>query len=96
VIGRNAAVVDGFHKIFRFLSLSPGCLSTFFLEFDNKLVVLIQWGWNYFTRKRGARLITGEDSLTVELTPMAIITRQRIANRQLRCKGVKLLVSTVE
>jgi len=22
-------------------------------------------GWNYFTRKRGARLITGEDSLPV-------------------------------
>jgi hypothetical protein len=21
--------------------------------------VLIQWGWNYFTHRRGARLITG-------------------------------------
>jgi NADH dehydrogenase len=30
------------------------------IEFDNKLLVLIQWAWNYFTRKRGARLITGD------------------------------------
>lgn len=35
----------------------------YLIEFDNKLVVLIQWGWNYWTRKRGARLITGEESL---------------------------------
>jgi NADH dehydrogenase len=24
---------------------------------------MIQWGWNYITRKRGARLIIGEESL---------------------------------
>jgi hypothetical protein len=24
--------------------------------------VLIQWAWNYFTRRRGARLITGRES----------------------------------
>lgn len=35
----------------------------YLIEFDNKLIVLIQWGWNYFTRHRGARLITGEGSL---------------------------------
>ena len=28
-------------------------------EFDNRLLILIQWAWNYFTRNRGARLITG-------------------------------------
>jgi len=28
-------------------------------EFDNRLLILIQWAWNYFTRGRGARLITG-------------------------------------
>lgn len=27
--------------------------------FDNRLLILIQWAWNYFTRNRGARLITG-------------------------------------
>jgi NADH:ubiquinone reductase (H+-translocating) len=26
-------------------------------------VVFIQWTWSYFTRKRGARLITGDESL---------------------------------
>jgi NADH:ubiquinone reductase (H+-translocating) len=35
----------------------------YLIEFDNKLVVMVQWGWNYFTRHRGARLITGEGSL---------------------------------
>lgn len=28
-------------------------------EFQNRVLVLIQWGWNYFTRNRSARLITG-------------------------------------
>ncbi len=66
VIGRNAAVVDlGFIKFSGFLAwLAWVFVHIYFLiEFDSKLVVLIQWGWNYFTRKRGARLITGEDSL---------------------------------
>jgi len=25
--------------------------------------VLIQWAWNYFTKKRGARLITGKQEI---------------------------------
>lgn len=66
VIGRNAAVVDlGFIKFSGFLAwLTWVFIHIYYLiEFDNKLVVLIQWGWNYWTRKRGARLITGEESL---------------------------------
>lgn len=66
VIGRNAAVVDlGFIKFSGFLAwLIWVFVHIYYLiEFDNKLVVLIQWGWNYWTRKRGARLITGEESL---------------------------------
>jgi NADH dehydrogenase len=35
----------------------------YLIEFDNKLIVLMQWGWNYFTRKQGARLITGKESI---------------------------------
>lgn len=35
----------------------------YLIEYDNKLIVMLQWGWNYFTRHRGARLITGEASL---------------------------------
>jgi NADH dehydrogenase len=32
----------------------------FLIEFENRLLVLTQWAWNYFTRNRSARLITGE------------------------------------
>jgi NADH dehydrogenase len=62
VIGRHEAVVD-----FKFLRLK-GWLAWFIwtfvhvyylIEFDNKLIVMIQWGWNYFTHRRGARIITG-------------------------------------
>ncbi len=61
VIGRNQAVA-----VFGKLRISgfPAWLAWVFIhiwyliEFDNKLLVLFQWAWNYFTRKRGARLIT--------------------------------------
>jgi NADH dehydrogenase len=33
----------------------------YLIGFDNKLLVLFQWGWNYVTRKRGAQLITGRE-----------------------------------
>jgi NADH dehydrogenase len=29
------------------------------IEFQNKILVLVQWGWYYFSRNRAARLITG-------------------------------------
>ena len=63
VIGRNQAVADigrlhfgGFLAwlIWVFVHIN------FLIEFDNKLKVMTQWGWNYFTRRQGARLITGE------------------------------------
>lgn len=62
VIGRNAAVAD-----FGFVRFSgwPAWLLWVFvhiaylIEYDNRLLVLVQWAVNYFTRKRGARLITG-------------------------------------
>lgn len=66
VIGRNAAVVDlGFIKFSGFFAwLFWVFIHIYFLiEFDNKLVVFIQWAWNYVTRKRGARLITGDESM---------------------------------
>jgi NADH dehydrogenase len=37
----------------------------YLIEFDNKLIVMLQWGWNYFTRGRGARIITGEEKIKV-------------------------------
>jgi NADH dehydrogenase len=32
----------------------------YLVEFDNRLIVLIEWVYDYITRNRGARLITGE------------------------------------
>jgi NADH:ubiquinone reductase (H+-translocating) len=66
VIGRNAAVAN-----LNFMKLSgfPAWLIWIFvhiyflIEFDNKLIVLLQWGWNYFTLHRGSRIITGTDVL---------------------------------
>jgi NADH dehydrogenase len=63
VIGRNAAVAD-LGKLH--LSGFPAWVLWIFIhlvylvEYDNRVLVLVQWAWNYFTRKRGARLITGE------------------------------------
>lgn len=61
VIGRNSAVIEfGALKLAGF----PAWVAWLFIhiyfliEFDNKLVVLLQWAWNYFTRQRGNRIIT--------------------------------------
>jgi NADH dehydrogenase len=65
VIGDNHAVVDlGFIKLSGFIAWFVWVFAHvyYLIEFDNKLMVLLQWGWNYFTRGRGARLITGEIS----------------------------------
>jgi NADH dehydrogenase len=35
----------------------------FLIGFRNRLIVLIQWAWSYFTYQRGARLITGDQTL---------------------------------
>jgi NADH dehydrogenase len=63
VIGQNAAVVDlGLVKFSGFIAWLVWVWAHIYylIEFDNKLLVMVQWGWNYFTRGRGARLITGE------------------------------------
>ena len=31
----------------------------YLIDFRNRIAVMLQWGWSYFTYKRGARLITG-------------------------------------
>ncbi len=66
VIGRNSAVADfGKVKMSGFFAWLIWIFVHIYylIEFDNKLVVFIQWTWSYFTRKRGARLITGDESL---------------------------------
>jgi NADH dehydrogenase len=35
----------------------------FLIGFRNRLLVMIQWAWSYFTYERGARLITGDNRL---------------------------------
>ena len=61
VIGRRMAVVDihgfGFAGgiawlLWLFVHLM------YLAEFQNRVLVLVQWGWNYVTRNRSARLIT--------------------------------------
>jgi NADH dehydrogenase len=63
VIGRNAAVASiGGREIggvFAWL-LWVFVHIAYLIEYDNRILVLIQWAINYFTRKRGARLITNE------------------------------------
>jgi NADH dehydrogenase len=65
-IGRAAAVADfGKVHISGFLAwLSWLFVHIFFLiGFRNRILVLIQWAWAYFTYERGARLITGDRHL---------------------------------
>jgi len=39
------------------------------VQFENRVLVLVQWAWNYTTRNRSARLITGEDVVLVPQEP---------------------------
>ena len=79
VIGRNEAVAD-----LKFLKLK-GPLAWllwmfahvyYLIEFDSKIVVMTQWLWNYVTRKRSARLITGADAVA-EMTVRVPITASK-------------------
>jgi NADH dehydrogenase len=62
VSGRNKAVADlgrlRFDGFFAWL-IWVFVHIRYLIEFDNKVSVMFQWAWNYFTRKRGSRLITG-------------------------------------
>ena len=69
VIGRGAAIAD-----FGWLRLhgAPAWLAWLFVhlmalvDFENRLLVFVQWAWDYFTWNRGARLITGENPLPLD------------------------------
>ena len=65
-IGRNRAVADvhwfrlsGFFAWLAWLFVHIMYLA----KFENRLLVLIQWFWNYVSRNRTARLITGQHAL---------------------------------
>jgi NADH dehydrogenase len=64
-IGRGAAVAQfarlkfsGYGAWLAWLAIHL----TFLIEFENRMLVLMQWAWNYITWNRGARLITGSDA----------------------------------
>jgi NADH dehydrogenase len=64
-IGRAAAVAD-LGRVH--LSGFPAWLAWLFIhlmyivEYENRLLVFLQWAWNYLTWNRSARLITGRDA----------------------------------
>lgn len=56
VIGKNEAVVDlKFIKLSGFLAWLFWAFAHiyFLIEFDNKLIVMVQWAWNYITQEEG-------------------------------------------
>ncbi|HEX5132486.1 MAG TPA: NAD(P)/FAD-dependent oxidoreductase [Candidatus Krumholzibacteria bacterium] len=61
VIGRNRAVAD-FGRV-RFSGFAAWIVWVFvhimyLIEYDNRVLVMVQWAFSYVTRNRGARLIT--------------------------------------
>jgi NADH:ubiquinone reductase (H+-translocating) len=74
VIGRASAVANifGFHVsglsawlIWLFIHLM------YIVEFQNRVLVFVQWGFEYLTFSRGARLITGSVDTDVDKRPKA-------------------------
>jgi NADH dehydrogenase len=63
-IGGSAAVADlGWARLSGYVAWLAWLFIhlIYLIQFDNRVLVLFQWAWNYFTRNRSARLITGED-----------------------------------
>lgn len=63
-IGRSAGVADfGWIKFSGFSAWAAwlGIHIFFLIGFQNRLLVMIQWAWNYITRNRSARLIVRYD-----------------------------------
>lgn len=82
-IGRGHAVVD--MKGWRFTGTFAWFVWLFvhllqIVQFENRLLILTQWAWHYFTLNRGARLITGEDEACTPLAselPLAATLQHR-------------------
>jgi NADH dehydrogenase len=64
-IGRNAAVAQiGWLKLSGFIAWLAWLFVhiMYLITFTNRIMVLFQWFFNYVTRNRSARLITGEEA----------------------------------
>jgi len=79
VIGRNAAVanifglhVSGFPAWFVWLFIHL----MYLVEFQNRVVVFVQWGLEYLTFSRGALLITGPSATDVDKQTKTAVTAQ--------------------
>jgi NADH dehydrogenase len=69
VIGRGAAVAEaGRLRFTGFIAWMAWLFIhlLYLIEFSNRLIVLLHWGYLYITFNRGARLITGSDKLLQE------------------------------
>ena len=61
-IGRAAAVADlGVVKLWGFIAWAAWVVLhvVTLIGFKNRVLVMFQWAWSYFTHERGARLIHG-------------------------------------
>ncbi|AZB71747.2 NAD(P)/FAD-dependent oxidoreductase [Synechococcus elongatus PCC 11801] len=82
VIGRNAAVarLGGIR-----LSGLPAWLVWAFvhvwylIEFDSKLLVMVQWAWTYFNQKRGTRLIVNHHRMSAPAATAATTPEKELA-----------------
>jgi NADH dehydrogenase len=64
-IGRNHAVADiGPFKFSGYLAWLIWLFVhlLYIVEFENRVLIMFQWAYDYFTHNRGARLITGESA----------------------------------
>jgi NADH dehydrogenase len=71
-IGRSAAVADlGRFRFNGWLAWAAWLFVhiLYLIAFENRVLVLWQWAWNYFTRNRSARLITGDAGCTDPTPP---------------------------
>ena len=71
VIGRGAAVMEigrlHFHGAFAWL-LWLFIHLMYLVQFRNRLIVFIRWGFQYVSFDRGARLITGPEKASEQIT----------------------------
>lgn len=76
VVGRDRAVLErGKFRLTGWLAwvLWAGVHIAYLIEFQNRIIVMSRWAMNYFTRQRGARLITGESmEHPQDVTPIGV------------------------
>jgi NADH dehydrogenase len=83
VIGRAAAVADifGFHLAGLFAWLTWLFVHLMYIvEFQSRVLVFVQWGFEYLTFSRGARLITGEAATDSLDKPAALSNMNKLGD----------------